>query len=157
MNGASIVHLETEFHCQIWRKRGIWSTWAWVIKHTIYTVKLKQGLNEYTGGPPHPRFQLSAVYRGPKKKNGKLKQYTVHKFRNAHQARTGRNMAKSSSPNAPSTWLAFICPRTYTSPQTCHHSASSFLAVRISCSVIAVFVFREQEEELKSRWTPKIG
>jgi len=30
MSGASFVHLETEFHCQIWRKRGTWSTWAWV-------------------------------------------------------------------------------------------------------------------------------
>ena len=27
----------------------------------------------YTSGPPYPRFQLSAVYRGPKKKFGKLK------------------------------------------------------------------------------------
>ena len=67
----------------------------------------------------------------------------VHKFKNARQERTGRNMVKSSSPNAPSTWLIFLCPRTHASPQTCHHSASSVLAVRISCRVIAVFVFRK--------------
>jgi hypothetical protein len=41
------------------------------------------------------------VYRGPKKK-WKIKQ-TVHKFQNVRQARTSRNMVKSSSPNAPST------------------------------------------------------
>jgi hypothetical protein len=34
-------------------------------------------------------------------------------FQHARQARTGRNMVKSSSPNAPSTWLIFLCPRTY--------------------------------------------
>jgi len=31
----------------------------------------------------------------------------------------------------------------YPSPQTCHHSVSSVFAVRISCCVIAVFVFRK--------------
>ena len=67
----------------------------------------------------------------------------VQKFQNARQARAGHNMVKSSSPNAPSTWLIFLCPRTHASPQTCHHSASSVLAVRISCRVIAVFVFRK--------------
>jgi hypothetical protein len=36
-----------------------------------------------------------------------------------------------------------FCPYTHPSPQTCHHSASSFLDVRISCHVIAVFVFRK--------------
>ena len=44
-------------------------------------------------------------------------------------------MVKSSSPNAPSTWLNFLCPRTHASPQTCHHSASSILAVWISCHI----------------------
>jgi hypothetical protein len=47
----------------------------------------------------YPRFHLSAVHRGPKK-IGKLNKYTVHKFQNARQARTGRNVVKSSSPNA---------------------------------------------------------
>jgi len=36
----------------------------------------------------------------------------VHKFQNVCQARMGRNMMKSGSPNAPSTWLIFLCPRT---------------------------------------------
>ena len=34
---------------------------------------------------------------------GKLKKLTVHTFQNLRQARTGRNVMKSSSPNAPST------------------------------------------------------
>jgi hypothetical protein len=38
-----------------------------------------------------------------KKKIGKLKKQTVHKFQNARQTRTGRNMVKYSSPNAPNT------------------------------------------------------
>ena len=49
-------------------------------------------------------------------------------------------MVKSSNPKASSTCLIFLCPRT---PQTCHHSASSVLAVPISCHVITVFVFRK--------------
>jgi hypothetical protein len=44
------------------------------------------------------------------KKNRKLKKLTVHNFQNARQATGGRNMAKSMSPNAPSTWLIFLCP-----------------------------------------------
>ena len=67
----------------------------------------------------------------------------VQKFQNARQARAGHNMVKSSSPNAPSTWLIFLCPHIHASPQTCHHSASSILAVLISCHAITVFVFRE--------------
>jgi len=67
----------------------------------------------------------------------------VYKFQNAWQARTGRNMVKPSSPNAPSTWLIFLCTRTHASPHTCHHSASSVLAVQISCCVITMFVFRK--------------
>jgi hypothetical protein len=63
-------------------------------------------------------------------------------FQNARQARTGRNMVKTNCPNAPSTCLIFFCLRTHASPQTFHHSASSVLAVRISCRVIPVFVFR---------------
>jgi hypothetical protein len=51
----------------------------------------------------YPRFQLSAVHRRPKKKIGKLIKLTVHKFQNARQARTGRNMVKFSSLNMPST------------------------------------------------------
>ena len=66
-------------------------------------------------------------------------------------------MLKSSSQNVPSTWLSFLLPRTHASPQTCHHSASSILAVRISCHVIAMVVFRKQQEEWRNRWIPKIG
>ena len=83
--------------------------------------------------------------------------YTLIQKLNLHTQRTGCNMVKSSSPNTPSTWLIFIFPRTHASPQVCHHSASSILAVRISCCVIAVFVFRDQQEELRSRWIHKTG
>jgi hypothetical protein len=37
----------------------------------------------------------------------------VSKFQNARQTRTGRNMVKSSSPNALSTRLIFVYPRTH--------------------------------------------
>jgi hypothetical protein len=106
--------------------------------HCFKTVFFKS-----TRGLPYPR------YTSARKKIGKLK--------NARQARTGRNMVKSISPNAPSTWLICPRPRTHASPQTCHHSASSVLAVRISCRVIAVFMFREQEEEWRSRWITTMG
>ena len=107
------------------------------------------------GGPLYPWFQLSFVYRRTER-IWEIKE-TVHMFQNVRQVRMGCNMVKSSSPNAPRTWLIFLCPRTLTSPQTCHHSASSILAVRISCWVIAVFVFRQQQEEWRSQWTPTIG
>ena len=67
----------------------------------------------------------------------------ARKFQNAHQARTGTNMVKSSSLNMPSTWLFSLCPCTHASLQTCHHSASSVLTVRISWNVITVFLFRK--------------
>jgi hypothetical protein len=51
----------------------------------------------YTVVPP-----VFMVYRGPKKK-GQIKEINSDKFQNARQARTGRNMVKSSSPNAPNT------------------------------------------------------
>jgi hypothetical protein len=98
---------------------------------------------------------VSAVYCGPKK-FGKLKKWMVHKFQNAHQVRTGCNMVKSSSPNVPSTWLIFLCLRTHASLHTWHHSASSVLTVRISCHVIAVFVFRNQQEEWRNQRIPTI-
>ena len=114
------------------------------------------GYTNCTGGPPHPRIYYPR-FAAARKNFGKLKKYTVHKFQNARQARTGRNMMKSSSPNAPITCLIFLCPRTHASPETCHHSASSALAVRISCRVISVFVFRKQQEEWRSRLIPTIG
>jgi len=99
--------------------------------------------NLYTGGPPYlwiqyPWFQLSAVYCWMKK-FGKLKKQTVHEFQNARQARMGRNMVRSSSPNASSTWLIFLCPRTHASPQTFHHSASSDLTVLCSWHTLIFF------------------
>jgi hypothetical protein len=78
------------------------------------------------------------------------------KFQNVRQAITGCNMVKSSSPNASSTWLVFLCPRTHTSPLTCHNYASSILAVWISCHVIVVLMFRKPQEEWRSRWIPTI-
>ena len=72
------------------------------------------------------------------------------------QARTGHNMVKSSNQNAPSIWLIFLCPRTHASLQTCHHSASSILTVRISCRIVAVYVFRKQQEEWRSWWISTI-
>jgi len=42
-------------------------------------------------GSPYRRFQSSAVYRS-RKKFGKLNKEMVHKFQNARQARTGRNI-----------------------------------------------------------------
>ena len=100
-----------------------------------------------TGRPLYPQsVSTVSVIHGlprPQKKFGKIREQTVHKFQNAHQARTGHNMGKSSSLNAPSTWLIFLCPRTHASPQTCHHSASSVLTVQISCHIIAVFGFRK--------------
>ena len=108
-----------------------------------------------TDRPLYPRFQLSAVDCGPKK-IWKIKE-TVRKFQNMRQARMGRNMVKSSSPSAPITWLIFLCPHTYASSQTCHHSASSVLTVRISCHIITVFVFRKQQEEWRSWWICTIG
>ena len=38
-----------------------------------------------------------------------------HKFQNARQVRTGRNVVKSSSPNLPSTLHILPCPRTHAS------------------------------------------
>jgi len=52
-------------------------------------------------------------------------------------------MVKPSSPNTSRTSLIFLCLCTHASPPTCHHFASSILAVRISCHVITVFVFRK--------------
>jgi hypothetical protein len=53
--------------------------------------------------------------------NWKFKETTVHKFQNVRHERTGRNTVKSSSPNAPSTWLIFLCPPTHASLQNLPH------------------------------------
>jgi hypothetical protein len=54
-------------------------------------------------------------------------------------------MLKSSSPNAPSTWLVifFVARELILTRRACLHSASGVLAVRISCRDIAVFVFKK--------------
>jgi hypothetical protein len=75
---------------------------------------------------------VSAAYRGPKKKTVKLREKTVHKFQNARQVWTGRNMVKSSSPNAPSTWLIFLCPRTYAKTS---YVRDRKYTVNVQCSV----------------------
>jgi hypothetical protein len=70
-----------------------------------------------------------SVIRGlprPEKK-GKLKKYTIHKFQNT------RPVLDSSS----------LVPVLTLPGRTYLHSSSSLLAVRISCHVIAVFVFRK--------------
>ena len=59
-------------------------------------------------------------------------------------------MVKSSRPNAPTTWLISLCPRTHASPQTCHYSASSVLAVRISCSVCVQKATRRMEQSVNN-------
>jgi hypothetical protein len=74
------------------------------VMHIKITVVPLYPLNQYLW------FQLSAVHHGMKKKIGKLR--NKH-FQNMHQAKMGCNMVKSSSPNTPSTWLIFLCPRTH--------------------------------------------
>jgi hypothetical protein len=66
---------------------------------------------------------VSAVYRGPKKK-WKVKE-TVHRFKSARQARTGRNMVKSSSSIARSTSLIFrpLYLKTQSVPRSKHFSS----------------------------------
>jgi hypothetical protein len=60
---------------------------------------------------------VSAVYSDPKKNGKKLNKQRVIEFQNARQARTDRNMVKSRSPNAPSTWFICLYPRTHACPQ----------------------------------------
>jgi hypothetical protein len=93
--------------------------------------------------PPGTLWELSAVYRGTKKKR-KIK--TKNRFI-SFKMRAKRERAETwwnptaqmrsvlhSSSFAP----VLTLPR-----RTCLHSASSVLAVRISCRVTADFVFRE--------------
>ena len=99
-----------------------------------------------------------SVVRGlprPTAKIWKVKRFISFKTRAKPEQAV--NMARSSSPIAPSTWLIFLCSCTHASPQTFHHSVSSILAVRISCRVTTVFVFRMQQEEWRSRWISTIG
>jgi hypothetical protein len=80
-----------------------------------YTEWCKQS-DSNTVMPPYPLIQY-ARFTAARKKNLKIKAEKVHKFQNARQVRTGRNMVKFCSPNMTSTWLIFLCPRTHASPQ----------------------------------------
>ena len=96
----------------------------------------------HTGGPLYPRFQLTAIYRGPKKAGKvKNKQFISFKTRaKRERAVTRWNPAAQMRPVLDSS--PFV-PHNHASPQTWHFSASSVLAVRISCRVIALFLFRK--------------
>jgi hypothetical protein len=100
----------------------------------------------YRHAPPILWFSIhgfsNSRFTTASQKIGKLKEWMVCKFQNARQSRAGHNVMKSSSPNKPSTWLNFICPHTLPC-RTCLYSASSIVAVHISCCVISVFVFRK--------------
>ena len=50
---------------------------------------------------PHIRGFSYPLFTAAGKKNRKIKEISVSKFQNERQARTGRNMVKSSSPKAP--------------------------------------------------------
>jgi hypothetical protein len=58
--------------------------------------------------PPYPLIQYLR-FTAARKKVWKIKKIKS-KFQNDRQARTGRNKVKSSSANAPSTWLIFLYP-----------------------------------------------
>jgi hypothetical protein len=86
---------------------------------------------------------VSAVYHNQKKnlKIKDIKQFKSFKMR-AKQEKviTWRNPAAQTRPVLDSSSYAPILTLPH---RTCLHSASSVLAVRISCPVIAVFVFRK--------------
>jgi hypothetical protein len=129
LTGASQRH----DHSWKWSKATISIKYVVVVVVVVIVV-----VDLVTGVPPHALIQYPR-FTAARKKIWNLKKSTVHKFQNARQARMGRNMVKSSSPNAPSTWLIFLAPPVHTLPsRTCFHSASSVLAVGISCRVIAV-------------------
>jgi hypothetical protein len=66
---------------------GISSPSTWTKAHNTSTV-----------GPPYPLSQYPR-FAATRKKIVKLKKYAIHTFQTARQARTGRNMVKSSNPN----------------------------------------------------------
>jgi len=103
------------------------------------------------------RSLLSAVYHSLKKnlKNRRNKWFISFKMGTKwEQAITWWNPAAQTQPVLDS---SSIVPIPTFPLQTCHHSASSVLTVRISCRVIAVFVFRKQQGEWRSQWIPTIG
>jgi hypothetical protein len=123
--------------------------------HLIFGL-LKYSVKMSTGGPLYPRFQLYAVYRGPKKKlkNHKNKWFISFKTRAKREwAVTWWNPAAQTRPALDSS--SFV-PVPTLSRKLVTILLSSVLAVRISCHVIVVFVFRKQQEEWRSRWLPTI-
>jgi len=68
----------------------------------FYRLTIQNLHHKYSRAPVSVDSVISSLPQ-PEKKIGKLKKYTVHKFKNARQTRTGHNMVKSSSPNMPST------------------------------------------------------
>jgi hypothetical protein len=84
----------------------------------------------------YPRFNAT------RKTILKLKNKSFVRFKPHANRERDRNVMKSSSPNAPVLHSSFFASVLTLPRRTCHHSASNFLAVRISCRDIAVFVFR---------------
>jgi len=68
----------------------------------------------------------------------------VHKFKNVQQARTGCNMAKSSSPNAHSTWLIFLFPHTHAS-----HKLATILLLAFSLFELVAMLLQCARSESK--------
>jgi hypothetical protein len=67
----------------------------------------------------------------------------------ARQARMGRNIVKSSSPNSTNTDSSAIVTVPTLYRRTCFCSSSSFLAVGIRCRVSIEFVFRKNLNTIK--------
>jgi len=115
-------------------------------QHRIQTDPLICGFS--ICGFIYPRFTTAP------QKFGKLKKWTIHKFKTRarrERAVTCWNPAAQTRPVLDSS--SFV-PVPTPPLRTCQHSASSVLAVRIICCVIAIFLFRKQREEWRSRWIP---
>jgi hypothetical protein len=90
----------------------IWLFYLHNCKLTVRIVETKQISAPVSTGSVSAVLFIRGLPR-PEKKFAKLNKWKVHKFQNERQARTGCSMVKSSSPNAPSTWLISLCPRTH--------------------------------------------
>jgi hypothetical protein len=85
----------TPFRC-IWGMQSCSPIWGTVIQSCPHTCWFSiWGFN-------YPRFMAG-------QKNLKTKVINSSEFSSACQVRTGHNMAKYSSPNAPNKWLIFLC------------------------------------------------
>jgi hypothetical protein len=95
-----------------------------------YTVVSPYSLIQY------PRFTAARI------KIGKSKKQTFHKFQNARQVRTGRNLVQSSRPNAPSTRLISLCPCTHakTSESLTYMCTTEREKVHCKCTVMLLNV-----------------